>query len=74
MKAGYRGSGLSEEEVNHRVYGALNNRGYMHGSQETAAGDAAETRFLSDHKDRAMTKARAAGRARKYLERTKGGR
>ena len=40
MKAGYEGSGLSEEEIGHRVYGHLNKRGLMHGNKETAKGRA----------------------------------
>lgn len=49
MKQGYRGKGLSQEEINHRVYGHLNRQGYMQGSKETAAGAAAEARFVADH-------------------------
>lgn len=30
MKAGYRGKGLSKEEVDHRVYGYLNKKGLLH--------------------------------------------
>ena len=45
MRAGYRKSGLSKEEVDHRVYGAMNNQGYMRGSKETAKGKALDKKM-----------------------------
>ncbi len=49
MKRGYAGKGLSEEEVDHRVYGALNKQGLMHGSKITKKGQEAEAKYEKDH-------------------------
>ena len=49
MKAGYSGSGLSEKEINRRVYGHLNKTGAMHGSKVTAKGEAMEEKYERDH-------------------------
>lgn len=49
MKRGYAGSGLSQEEINHRVYGRLNKEGAMHGSKETAKGVSMEAKYERDH-------------------------
>lgn len=49
MKKGYKGKGLSEKEVNKRVYGALNNMGYIHGNKETKKGRKAEAKYNRDH-------------------------
>jgi hypothetical protein len=48
MKRGYRGSDLSSKEINHRVYGHLNNVGAMHGSKETRKGAAMERKYEAD--------------------------
>lgn len=50
IKKGYKGKGLSEKEVNKRVYGALNNMGFMKGSKETKKGKKAEAKYSRDHK------------------------
>ena len=52
MQSGYKGSGLSKDEVNRRVYGHLNNVGAMHGSKETAKGAKMESKFEADHSKR----------------------
>ena len=49
MKSGYAGKGLSKQDVNHRVYGALNNMGAMHGSKETKKGARMEDKYVRDH-------------------------
>lgn len=49
MKRGYKGKGLSEKQVNKRVYGALNKMGFMHGSKETKKGVKAEAKYRRDH-------------------------
>ena len=54
MKRGYGGSNLSEEEINHRVYGALNKMGAMHGNKETPKGETMENKYESDHKAKAQ--------------------
>jgi hypothetical protein len=58
MKRGYANSGLSDEEVNHRVYGFLNKRGMLHdrGSEGN-----------DSHK--AIKRARSSARAAKYKAR-----
>jgi hypothetical protein len=63
MKHGYSRKHLSREEINHRVYGHLNNAGLMHGSKETAAGVEAEARYEADH----ASEMRHARRRRKAL-------
>ena len=50
IKKGYKGKGLSEKQVNKRVYGALNNMGFMKGSKETRKGQRAERKYTKDHK------------------------
>ncbi len=49
MKKGYAGKGLSEEEVDHRVYGKLNEMGYMKGNKVTSKGQEAEAKYTKDH-------------------------
>ena len=49
MKKGYKGKGLSEKEVNKRVYGHLNKMGFMKGSKETKKGVKAEKKYSRDH-------------------------
>jgi hypothetical protein len=49
MENGYKGKGLSKQEVNKRVYGGLNNMGAMHGNKDTAKGVAMEKKFEADH-------------------------
>lgn len=50
IKSGYKGKGLSEKEINKRVYGALNNMGLMKGSKITKKGQRAEKKYNKDHK------------------------
>lgn len=50
MKRGYKGKGLSEKQVNKRVYGALNKMGFMHGSKITKKGRKGEAKYNRDHK------------------------
>lgn len=50
IKRGYKGKELSEKQVNKRVYGALNNLGFMHGSKETKKGKKAESKYSRDHR------------------------
>ena len=49
IRAGYKGKGMSEKEVNKRVYGALNNMGFMKGSKVTKKGQKAEAKYKRDH-------------------------
>jgi hypothetical protein len=49
MKRGYKGKGLSEKEVNHRIYGKLNKMGFVKGSKETKKGVKAEAKYNKDH-------------------------
>lgn len=56
MKAGYRGSGLSDEEINHRVYGHLNKTGQL---------EEADSR-----KSKLVKKIRRKQRVEKYLRRS----
>lgn len=48
MKEGYSKSGLDTKSLNKRVYGGLNNLGFMKGSKETALGAKKESQFQSD--------------------------
>lgn len=50
MKRGYKGKGLSEKEINKRVYGKLNEMGFMRGSKETKKGRKGEAKYSRDHK------------------------
>lgn len=59
MKRGYEGKGLSEEEVNHRVYGKLNKMGAMRGSKVTRKGRRLEKKYLR-HRGRKFSSADAA--------------
>lgn len=61
MKRGYRGSGLSEEEINHRVYGHLNRQGLLDDRGGVAP------RVTNDSK--AFKRARSLARAAKYKAR-----
>lgn len=57
MKRGYSNSGLSEEEINHRVYGHLAKRGLLEDRRSA---------------DKSRTEERSRARARKFLSRTAG--
>lgn len=87
MKSGYSGSGLSAEEISHRIYGALNNMGAMHGSKETAKGASYEAKFQRDHggsdgsveldsgigspAEKVLKRARSQARAQKFINKSR---
>lgn len=77
MKAGYAGSSLSEEEINHRIYGHLNKIGAMHGSKETEKGAEMDAKVTADHPSKAdhkaMKRARSLARAAKYKLQSRSG-
>lgn len=50
IRAEERAKGHSGKELNRIVYGALNNRGLMHGSKETAKGAKAERKYERGHR------------------------
>lgn len=49
VQSEYEAKGKSPKEAASIAYGTMNNRGYMHGSTETAAGASAEAKYESDH-------------------------
>lgn len=49
VQSEYEAKGKSPKEAASIAYGTMNNKGYMHGSQETAAGASAESKYESDH-------------------------
>ena len=48
IRHSYRGSNLSKEEIDHRVYGHMENIGAMHGNKITAKGRAMEKKHDED--------------------------
>lgn len=50
--------GVSKEQY---IYGAMNNKGYMHGNQETAKGAALDTQHLEDQAKRNLAARKAVG-------------
>lgn len=49
VQSEYEAKGKSPKEAASIAYGTMNNKGFMHGSKETAAGAAAESKYVSDH-------------------------
>lgn len=49
VQSEYEAKGKSPKEAASIAYGTMNNKGYMHGSQETQAGADAEAKYESDH-------------------------
>lgn len=50
LKAEARKKGFKGRRAARYVYGALNNKGYMHGNKETAAGRAVEKKMAKKHR------------------------
>lgn len=57
-------AGKTGEEADRYVYGALNNKGLMHGNKETAKGAKAEAKFEKDPKHRGAPKDAPEGSAK----------
>lgn len=49
------------KDIDHYVYGAMNNRGLMHGNKETAKGKAVERKHAADQAKGKAAKGKAAG-------------
>lgn len=50
MRRSLSKKGVTGEEADHRIYGHLNNEGYMRGSRETAKGKEADIRAAAKRK------------------------